>query len=592
MNMFKRYKVSGMLKYVGAAMLAIAPLAAMAQGKVLIGDCGGEIAVSSTIGVNNGEDGIEVATLFPASMFDKYEDAEVLGVNVGFTSRLNISEVKVWVRETLDGANLFEATLKKEDGIKTGWNKVFGDPAALPEGKDLYVGYTLSLGGASYPVSAVGDSRPGGFLMHSSGEWQDLSKPGSGVLSVEMIATASNLAEYDLVLRQVVLPEAIKIGSTVPLILKIQNLGVETVDSFTVECNVDGYAPMKYEVKHPVESNEYADVEITFTPSMQEKCNDVEMNVSITEIDGGVDADVTNNSCKVHFSLNRFEFVKRLLMEEFSTEKCSNCPTAASLMHQLLEEPEFEDRIYAMVHHVGYYTDWLTIPVSNNYLWFFGGGTGSTFAPGFMYDRYSFDNSSPVNNGTDDYSSIKQKAEERLSLLPMTALEASAVYDPDTESLNIHVEGERIRGYEGNRLTICVVENNIPARVQAGASGEFIHQHVARDINEIWGYQINWEDDAFTHDTSIYYNPAWLRDNVEIYAFMSNYDSTNYKNCTIDNVIAASLDLGYAAVDEINDAECGGEPEYYTLSGLKVQNPSAGMYIVKRGTKVTKEYIR
>lgn len=34
------------------------------------------------------------------------------------------------------------------------------------------------------------------------------------------------------------------------------------------------------------------------------------------------------------------------------------------------------------------------------------------------------------------------------------------------------------------------------------------------------------------------------------------------------------------------------EPEYYTLHGVKVASPAHGIYIVKRGTAVTKEIVR
>lgn len=44
----------------------------------------------------------------------------------------------------------------------------------------------------------------------------------------------------------------------------------------------------------------------------------------------------------------------------------------------------------------------------------------------------------------------------------------------------------------------------------------------------------------------------------------------------------------------VKDIIAGGEaaPVYYNLNGMKVVNPSKGLYIVKRGSKVTKEVIR
>lgn len=42
----------------------------------------------------------------------------------------------------------------------------------------------------------------------------------------------------------------------------------------------------------------------------------------------------------------------------------------------------------------------------------------------------------------------------------------------------------------------------------------------------------------------------------------------------------------------VDEAAMDVEPVYFTLQGVKVQNPSNGLYIVVRGNKVTKEYIR
>ena len=42
----------------------------------------------------------------------------------------------------------------------------------------------------------------------------------------------------------------------------------------------------------------------------------------------------------------------------------------------------------------------------------------------------------------------------------------------------------------------------------------------------------------------------------------------------------------------VDEAVADAEPVYYTLQGVKVLNPSSGVYIVVRGNKVTKEYVR
>ncbi len=47
----------------------------------------------------------------------------------------------------------------------------------------------------------------------------------------------------------------------------------------------------------------------------------------------------------------------------------------------------------------------------------------------------------------------------------------------------------------------------------------------------------------------------------------------------------------WSGVDSI-DADNDAAPEYYTIQGVRVANPEKGLYIVKKGNKVSKEFIR
>ena len=61
-----------------------------------------------------------------------------------------------------------------------------------------------------------------------------------------------------------------------------------------------------------------------------------------------------------------------------------------------------------------------------------------------------------------------------------------------------------------------------------------------------------------------------------------NYPALNWQENAVDGI-----------VDIINDnSENNAPAEYYNLQGVKVTNPATGIYIVRRGNKVTKEYIR
>lgn len=64
-------------------------------------------------------------------------------------------------------------------------------------------------------------------------------------------------------------------------------------------------------------------------------------------------------------------------------------------------------------------------------------------------------------------------------------------------------------------------------------------------------------------------------------------DVITYKPARIGNALSVGVDEEISA-----DVENAAEPVYYNLQGVRVVNPGAGLYIVVRGNKVSKEYIR
>jgi hypothetical protein len=63
---------------------------------------------------------------------------------------------------------------------------------------------------------------------------------------------------------------------------------------------------------------------------------------------------------------------------------------------------------------------------------------------------------------------------------------------------------------------------------------------------------------------------------------------------TEDEDASFSCTLAFSPVAGVNDITSNNdaEPVYYNLQGVKIANPESGLYIVKRGSKISKEIIR
>ena len=151
------------------------------------------------------------------------------------------------------------------------------------------------------------------------------------------------------------------------------------------------------------------------------------------------------------------------------------------------------------------------------------------------------------------------------------------------------------------RISIYLVENDIKARNQAGASaGEaYIHNHVMRACNSTWGKVIDWnEDNTFEYSYDFTIKSAWNTNNMEIIAFVSDYNSSDAASCVVENSeMRKFTDFYYDNIKSISDNEInvitngktievtGNYKSFivYNINGQSVE-PSqllSGIYIVK-----------
>jgi hypothetical protein len=84
---------------------------------------------------------------------------------------------------------------------------------------------------------------------------------------------------------------------------------------------------------------------------------------------------------------------------------------------------------------------------------------------------------------------------------------------------------------------------------------------------------------------------AVIKGTTDATKFTLNTENTQHLEADAENnclVVKAGDTTG---IDDVNVA-ADVAPVYYNLSGLKVANPANGLYIVRRGNTVTKEYVK
>lgn len=564
-----------------AMMLAI-PVAAQADGQMRLSYCEGEVAASSQIGVQ-GENTVEAASYIPADMVACYQNLRVVGINAGLASKLNVVSLTVWVRSTLDGENLLEQTVAIDSGetIVKGWNNVsFEEVKSVATDNGFFVGYTIRQKGSCYAISAVGNDHEGGLYVNTGNSWEDKCEAGLGTLSIETIIEADNLPTFDLAATGMELPHRIQKGTTVPVKLYVSNMASRTISEFDVVCNIDGMGEVVHHIQKTIMPCDEDSVVFDFMPELDEPQRDLKMEVTIGGLKEGDDIDTSNNSVYSYFDFVKFDFSRRVLFEEFTTENCPNCPPAIEIITGVLEDEEFSENVLALCHHSGYITDWLTTDADIELLYLYG--TGGTYAPAVMYDRSG--EGGPVRQ-VEASDKIKENLRQRLSTLSNVAIEVTARGDADRNTIEVTVSGGLDSGFDLSdpRITVCVVENNVKAKYQAGSTGDFFHQHVLRTYNEIWGAPLEWDEEGeYVYECELSVDESWKCENMEIIAFVNNYDAMSIANCAVENAARCDIEwTGDVSISETVQKQIV-STEYYDVAGRKIARPVVrGVYIQK-----------
>lgn len=377
----------------------------------------------------------------------------------------------------------------------------------------------------------------------------------------------------------------------------MQNKGINKLMSFEMSYSIDGevQATKRMQFANGLEYNQYGGFKldgITFAEAgphtltvTARQPNDVD--------DTDPSDDTMTKTITVYASENTLE--RHVLVESFSTINCSNCPRA----HKDEEEAFDGTDAVLVTHHAGFYTDELTIPGSEDLLWFYNMG-GSTFAPAIMLDRTNVNNfyatgyAGPVFLPGDAESLRNVMA--TLKKVPTTVdVKLSATYDPATRQLTVTATGDVLATPAGkdHRINVWLTESGVKAkRGQKGSEldRDYIHNNALRLMltNSSWGEKIDLTGSTYTRTYTATLDAGWNPANMEIVGFLANINADDPTDCRVLNAAKFPLKL-IPAVGIATPVANQSATAVYDLQGNRVVGGAIakGVYITG-GKKILK----
>lgn len=482
-----------------------------------------------------------------------------------------------------------------------GWNTVILDnPITIEEGKGFFAGYdfyqnnTKSGSGYTedcYPLSCVKEGKTADLYVYADipsslgGEGEGWYNFGSsyGGLSVQLLVQGA-FADYS------VTPSDFgKVSSGINRDAKINisffNNSKEAVKTLGYVVTVDGEAGEEQTATLSTSVAQGGTGQFTITVPSGAVDAEKQISVEVTKVNGNDNA-AEDKVAEGVLGVSSVTYDRNMVIEEFTTEKCPNCPRVAGFLHSYLETADLS-RVYAVCHHSAYYTDWLTQDCDEELCYLFNDG-GGTYAPAMMFNRMpEFD--SQYISGKDNVTIPASAAEIGDIVDYLTAglanakLEMEVVPNADNTSVTLSISGECNKAYDKSSalLTVYMTEDNVKAKAQSGASGAYYHQHVIRGYNSTWGDATTWNDDKFTATYTFDINSSWKQEDIKFVAFLNKHNAKNVLDNAIENSIGKSLSDAVAGVSGVQNAASTTEVARYNAAGQRINAPQKGLNIVK-----------
>ena len=516
----------------------------------LIGYCGNNIDVNIAAGQMARMGG---ATTLPKAMFG--DSKYIVGARVYIGAEA--TDTKIFISTNLQ-TNLYEQPFEV---VPNAWNYVkFTTPFELTDSlAGVYIGYIgmsdgamLGMESGEFQLNSGGMGMDVYYDSTESDQWQFFTKVGGygykGKLGVQAVVTGGDYSadtQNDICIANVRIDNKLPINSLNNIKFDVINFGIKTVNDITIEYEYNGKKNSIAYEKLGLWNGMGQTINITdlITPATEGK-----YTLKITAKTSTGDQQQDNNTYTIEQEIYASGFQRKVLIEKFTGQNCSACPNGAEVIKAA--RAAFGERTIEVAHHEGFGPDAFTLDESTIYAEYFY--NRAKFSPAVMIDR-SLANSehaeSVVGRVTDNATPLFTEAvlSKALESIAPLNINIKHTYNESNRQLAVTVSGEAIQALPNARVNVWLTQSNIKA-YQLKGGDDYSHDHAIRTIlTGTWGEPLVLTPENKYEMTFRCQVPEKVGDfdvvleDVEIVAFVADYDATNSFNCRVHNAEAVAL---------------------------------------------------
>lgn len=218
------------------------------------------------------------------------------------------------------------------------------------------------------------------------------------------------------------------------------------------------------------------------------------------------------------------EVGRAILIEDFTGQKCINCPTGTEIIYSIVETYGEENVIAVGIHSgpLGFAGNSKTVGLMTD--------TGNEY-----YTRWDKENkmgqpwvifnrkTSPDSHYNNWAAMVGTIISEKANL----SVKIANAYDAATRTLTTTVGADGVNGTVNGKLQVWIVEDGVKAlqmMPDGSANKEYVHNHVFRAaVNGTWGEDVTVKEGETTTKQYSYVLPeAWDADKIAVVAFVYN----------------------------------------------------------------------